>query len=136
MSVLIYDLYILGGASDPLCACCCAGSSCWCLILHSGVLTRISSHALERLYLPMFLFRRELLTLMYMDFSFCNTFAIQHTVHKDQFLHHSNTIDNAIKSTVEDTRQKGSIPFLDMLVTPENGILTTIVYRTPTHADQ
>ena len=50
---------------------------------------------------------------------------------------HINSLDPAIKFTVEDNKQNGSIPFLDTIVKPEvNVSLSTTVYRKPTHTDQ
>ena len=66
-----------------------------------------------------------------------DTFVIWFTEQKEQFLQHINNTDNAIKYTVEDTRENGSVPFLDILVTPEhNGTLVTSVYSKATHTDQ
>ena len=55
----------------------------------------------------------------------------------DNFLQHLNSIDQAnIKFTKEDSRPDGSMPFLDILITPEqDGSLKTTVYRKPTHTD-
>ena len=54
----------------------------------------------------------------------------------DNFLHHLNSIDQNIQFTKEDSRPDGSMPFLDILITPEkNGSLKTTVYRKPTHTD-
>ena len=48
-----------------------------------------------------------------------------------------NSVDPAIKFTVEDNKEDGSIPFLDTIVKPEvNGSLSITVYRKPTHTDQ
>ena len=57
--------------------------------------------------------------------------------HKQGFLQHINSVDPAIKFTVEDNKEDGSIPFLDTIVKPEvKGSLSTTVYRKPTHTDQ
>ena len=48
-----------------------------------------------------------------------DTWVIQQRVHKQEFLEHMNSIDPAIKFTVEGTQGNGSIPFFDTLVTPE-----------------
>ena len=56
---------------------------------------------------------------------------------KKSFFHHLNSLDSHIKFTVENTRDDGSIPFLDTLITRNNdGSLQTKVYRKPTHTNQ
>ena len=53
------------------------------------------------------------------------------------FLQHINSVDLAIKFTVEDNKENGSIPFLDTIVKPEaDSTLSITVYRKPTHTDQ
>ena len=65
-----------------------------------------------------------------------DTFTIIKRSHRDAFLEHTNSIDQNIQFTCEDSREDGSIPFLDMLIIPEeDGRLSTIVYRKPTHTD-
>ena len=65
-----------------------------------------------------------------------DTFTIIKKSHKDAFLDHINSIDNNIKFTCEESRDDGSIPFLDILIIPEeDGRLNTTVYRKPTHTD-
>ena len=55
---------------------------------------------------------------------------------KTSFLDHLNTIDKHIQFTSVESRQDGSIPFLDILITPkEDRSLSTKVYRKPTHTD-
>ena len=63
--------------------------------------------------------------------------VIQKQAHKQEFLDHMNSVDPAIKFTVEGTQENGAIPFLDTLVTPlaENS-LSFQVYWKPTHPDQ
>ena len=66
-----------------------------------------------------------------------DTFVILKQDKRDEFLQHMNSVDPAIQFTTEEQRQDGSMPFLDILVTPqEDGTLTTTVYRKPTHTDQ
>ena len=66
-----------------------------------------------------------------------NTFVIHKEVNKQGFLQHINSVDPAIKFTVEDNKEDGSIPFLDTIVKPEaDGTLSITVYRKPTHTDQ
>ena len=47
------------------------------------------------------------------------TFTVIKRSHKDAFLEHINSIDHNIQFTFEDSREDGSIPFLDMLIIPE-----------------
>ena len=63
-----------------------------------------------------------------------DTWVIQQQAHKQAFLDHINSIDPAIKFTVEGTQGNGAIPFLDTLVTPLAGnSLSITVYHKPTH---
>ena len=65
-----------------------------------------------------------------------NTFVIHKEVNKQDFLQHINSVDPAIRFTVEDNKEDGSIPFLDTIVKPEaDGSLPITVYRKPTHTD-
>ena len=46
-------------------------------------------------------------------------------------------MDTSIKFTMEEVGPDGSIPFIDLLITPKaGGTLNTKVYRKPTHTDQ
>ena len=66
-----------------------------------------------------------------------DTFVILETSYKEEFLHHINSLDSHIRFAVENTREDGSIPFLDTLITPNNDrSLQTKVYRKPTHTNQ
>ena len=66
-----------------------------------------------------------------------DTFTIIQKADKDAFLEHINSIDKNIHFTYKDPKEDGSIPFLDMLIIPdEEGRLKTKVYRKPTHTDQ
>ena len=66
-----------------------------------------------------------------------DTFVIHKEVNKQNFLQHIKSVDPAIKFTVEDNKEDGSIPFLDIIVKPEaDGGLSITVYRKPTHTDQ
>ena len=63
-----------------------------------------------------------------------DTFVIHMEVNKQGFLQHINSVDPAIKFTVEDNKEDGSIPFLDTIVKPEtDGTLSITVCRKPTH---
>ena len=51
-----------------------------------------------------------------------------------EFLQHINSVNPSIQFTTEEAKEDGSMPFLDILVTPQgDGTLTTSVYRKPTH---
>ena len=66
-----------------------------------------------------------------------DTFVIHKEANKQGFLQHINNVDPAIKFTVEDNKEDGSIPFLDTIIKPEvDGSLSITVYRKPTHTDQ
>ena len=66
-----------------------------------------------------------------------DTFVIHKEANKQGFLQHINSVDPAIKFTMEDNKEDGSIPFLDTIVKPEvDGSLSISVYRKPTHTDQ
>ena len=65
-----------------------------------------------------------------------DTFTILESSQKRAFLDHINSIDQHIQFTCEEQREDGSIPFLDVLVTPnEDGSLNSTVFRKPTHTD-
>ena len=65
-----------------------------------------------------------------------DTFTIIKAAHKRSFLDHLNSVDDHIQVTSEDSRPDGSMPFLDILIIPnEDGSLSTTVYRNPTHTD-
>ena len=67
-----------------------------------------------------------------------HTFTIIQKSQKDAFLEHINFIGDNINFTCEKPRDDdGSIPFLDMLITPDKDCrLNTTVYRKPIHTDQ
>ena len=65
-----------------------------------------------------------------------DSFVIIKKIQKESFISHINSIDEKIQFTMEDSREDGSMPFLDTLVTPcSDGSLSTKVYRKPTHTD-
>ena len=65
-----------------------------------------------------------------------DTFITIKKAHKDSLLQHLNSIDSNIKFTCEESRDDGSMPFLDILIIPgREGKLDTTVYRKPTHTD-
>ena len=58
-----------------------------------------------------------------------DTFTIIESSYKSEFLEHINSIDDHIQFTCEDQREDGAMPFLDILITPEeDGTLSTSVY--------
>ena len=66
-----------------------------------------------------------------------DTFVIHKEVNKEDFLQHVNHVDPAIRFTVEDNKEDGSIPLLDTIVKPEaDGSLSITVYRKHMHVDQ
>ena len=66
-----------------------------------------------------------------------DTFVILKKDHKEEFLQHINSVDPSIQFTTEEQKEDGSIPFLYILVTPqEDGTLTSKVYSKPAHTDQ
>ena len=63
-----------------------------------------------------------------------DTFTIIKSSQKESFLEHLNTIDQHIQFTSEESRQDGSMPFLDILITQkEDGSQSTTVYRKSAH---
>ena len=65
-----------------------------------------------------------------------DTFFIIKKTQKESSISHINTIDEKIQFTMEDSREDGSMPFLDTLITPcSDGSLSTRVYRKPIHTD-
>ena len=66
-----------------------------------------------------------------------DTFVIHKEANNQGFLQHINSVDPAIRFTVEDNKEDGSIPFLDTIVKQQaDGTLSITVYRKPTHIDQ
>ena len=65
-----------------------------------------------------------------------DTFTIIKKANRSSFLEHINLIDLNIKFSSEETRRDGSMPFLDILITPEeDGKFSTSLYRKPAHTD-
>ena len=65
-----------------------------------------------------------------------DTIAVIKAAHKKEFLEHINSNDHHIQFTIEDSKSDGSMPFLDMMITPkEDCRLSTTVYRKPTQTD-
>ena len=65
-----------------------------------------------------------------------DTFVIIKASHKLEFLDHINSIDHNIQFTSEESREDGSMPFLDMLIILQgDGRFNTTIHRKPTHTD-
>ena len=65
-----------------------------------------------------------------------DTFTTIESSQRRAFLDHINSIDQHIQFTCEEQREDGFIPFLHILVMPnEDGGLSSTVYRKPTHTD-
>ena len=66
-----------------------------------------------------------------------DTTVIQKEENRQNFLEHINSVDPAIKFTVENNKEDGAKPFLDTTVKPQaDGRLSFTIYRKPTHTDQ
>ena len=66
-----------------------------------------------------------------------DTFVVMKKCHREEFLQHLNSVDNNIQFTSEEPGPEGVLPFLDILIKPDQeGRLNTTVYRKPTHTDQ
>ena len=66
-----------------------------------------------------------------------DTFVIMKKGHREEFLQHLNSVDKNIQFTSEEPGPEGALPFLDILIKPDQeGRLHTTVYRKPTHTDQ
>ena len=65
-----------------------------------------------------------------------DTFNIVKKANRSSFLEHINSIDLNIQFSSDETRRDGSMPILDILITPEeDDKLSTSVYRKPNHTD-
>ena len=65
-----------------------------------------------------------------------DTFPVSDRDHVDDFLQHLNCQQSTIRFTME-IKKDNTIPFLDITVTRDsNGLVTTTVYRKPTHINQ
>ena len=63
-------------------------------------------------------------------------FTIIKKANRDSIWEHLNSIDPNIQFSSKETRRDGSMPFLDILITPqEDGKLSISFYRKPTHTD-
>ena len=66
-----------------------------------------------------------------------DTFVIMKKCHREEFMKHLNSVDKNIQFTAEEPGPEGTLPFLDILIKPDQGgRLHTTVYKKPTHTDQ
>ena len=66
-----------------------------------------------------------------------DTFVIIKKCHREEFQTHLNSVDKNIQFTSEEPGSEGGLPFLAILIKPDNeGRLNTTVYRKPTHMVQ
>ena len=64
-----------------------------------------------------------------------DTFVIHKEANKQGFLQHINSVDPAIRFTVEDNKEDRSIPFLDTTVKPEadDSLSISVIQETHTY---
>ena len=66
-----------------------------------------------------------------------DTFVILKTENKEESFQHINAIEDKIQFTGKNTREDGSVPFLDTLITAKSdGSLSTSIYGKPTRINQ
>ena len=96
----------------------------------SVVVAEIVMQNIEEQALPTYT-RTIPLWLRYVD----DTFTAVHKEGIDDFHEHLNR-QNAEMQFTKEIEENGIIPFLDCLVTRDNNILKTTIYRKPTHTDR
>ena len=64
-----------------------------------------------------------------------DVFSILKRTHLEKFFHHINNLHQSIKFTLE-KESNGELAFLDTLLKRNNGAISVLVYRKPTHANQ
>ena len=62
-------------------------------------------------------------------------YSVLKRTHLEHFFHHTNNLHQNIKFTVEE-ESNGELAFLDALLKRNNGEISALVYRKPTHTDQ
>ena len=63
-----------------------------------------------------------------------DTCSILRHIHLENFIHHKNNLYQNIKFTMEG-KSNGELAFLDTLLKQNNGQISVLVYRNPTHTD-
>ena len=64
-----------------------------------------------------------------------DVYSILKRTHLENFFHHINNLHQNIKFTMEE-ESNGELAFLDTLLKQNNGEISVLVYRKPTHTDQ
>ena len=64
-----------------------------------------------------------------------DVYSIVKNTHLENFFHHINNLHQNIKFTMEE-ESNGELAFLDTLLKRNNGEISVLVYRNPTHTDQ
>ena len=64
-----------------------------------------------------------------------DVYSILQRTHLENFFHHINNLHENIKFTMEEERN-GELAFLYTLLKQNNGEISVLVYRKPTHTDQ
>ena len=64
-----------------------------------------------------------------------DVYSILKCTHLGNFLHHINNLHQNVKFTIE-KESNGELAFLDTLLKRNNGEISVLVYRKPTHTDQ
>ena len=64
-----------------------------------------------------------------------DVYSILKRTHLENFFHHINNLHQNIKFTMEE-ESNGELAFLDTLLKRNNGEISVMVYRKPTHTDQ
>ena len=66
---------------------------------------------------------------------FDDNYSILKCTHLENFFHHINNLHQNIKFTMEE-ESNGKLAFLDTLLKRNNGEISVLVYRKPTHTNQ
>ena len=64
-----------------------------------------------------------------------DVYSILKWTHLENFFHHINNLHQNVKFTMEE-ESNGELAFLDTLLKRNNGEISVLVYRKPTHTDQ
>ena len=65
---------------------------------------------------------------------FDDVYSVLKRTHLENFFHHINNLYQNIKFTMEE-ESNGELAFLDTLLKRNNGEISVLVYRKPTHTD-